>query len=520
MTAPNPIPDPLKLLIDDYLDGSLDELGTRELEQLLTADPVAREYFVRYARLNTDLHLEVRARVAGAKALNRIDELTAGRKPQRTGPAGRTFLAVATAAAVFLAMGLSWRVWGPAQNGGDPSIAWLVNAQNCQWEGGNPAGDLRAGRMLFLASGLAEVQFQCGARVVLEGPARLRLLSEKSARLMSGKLTARVPGAKTGFEIVSPQGKVIDLGTEFGVAVAADGATDVYVFEGKVEAVPADAGATGLANLMQNEAARIAAGKVTRQPAEATKGPEQFVRAIVPPPVVTPRTFRLNFDRTVPETIADGAGNGTGLTHRLPGTGFRLPAADRNLSLDPANAQLELTTTNSDINTQFRLGNGEYLGIRLADLGFTGTEDFEVKTTIPNIPALESVGQFGLYVGSRSDKNIRGGLISRREPGEYTQFLVNNADGNDADINRVGLHAPGTDIRLTLKRAGGLYSLITENRTSGSTTALTIRHPDFLNGDGDLHVGLFGANTQSNVRKTLVVKEFQATVWTVRRPDR
>jgi hypothetical protein len=259
---------------------------------------------------------------------------------------------------------------------------------------------------------------------------------------------------------------------------------------------------------------------VTRQPAEAMKGPDQFVRAIVPAPVVTPRTFRLNFDRAVPETIADVAGQGVGLTHRLPGTGGRLPAADRNLLLDVVKGQLELTTTKTDINTQFRLDIGEYLGIRLADLGFTGTEDFEVKTTIPNIPALEHVGQFGLYVGSRSDKNIRGGLISRREPGEYTQFLVNNADGNDADINRVGLHSPGTDIRLTLKRAGGLYSLVAENRTSGSTTTLTVRHPEFLDADHDLYVGLFGANTQSNVRKTLVVKEFQATVWTVAPPRR
>ncbi|HTK74574.1 MAG TPA: FecR domain-containing protein, partial [Gemmataceae bacterium] len=442
-------------------------------------------------------------------------------KPRRAYAA--TLACLLTAACCLLAVGLGWRMWGPDGSGAasEPSIAWLVNAQNCQWGGGvNPAGDLRARRVLFLASGLAEVQFQCGARVVLEGPARLELLSERSARLWSGKLTARVPGARSGFEIVLPQGKVIDLGTEFGVAVADDGATDVYVFEGKVDAVPS-AGAAGLVNLKQNESARIADGRVTRQPTDAPKGPDQFVRAIVPPPVVTPRTLRLNFDRAIPETIADGAGQGIGLTHRLPGTGSRLPAADRNLRLDPDNAQLELTTTNSDINTQYRLGNGEYLGIRLADLGFTGQEDFAVTTTIPNIPALESVGQFGLYVGPRSDKNIRGGLISRREAGEYTQFLVNNTDGNDTDINRVGLHSPGTDIRLTLKRARGLYSLITENRTSGSTTTLTIRHPEFLDGDANLFVGLFGANTQSNVRKTLIVKDFEATVWTVsRRADR
>src|SRR5262245_39523801 len=323
MTDPNPISDPLKLLIDDYLDGSLDEAGTRELERLLSTDAAAREYFVRYARLNTDLHLEVRARRAGARALNRMAEITAGSRERAAGSkrsAAKSALlyCLLPAACCLLAVGLGWRVWGPDGNApADPSIAWLVNAQNCQWQGGNPAGDLRAGRMLFLASGLAEVQFQCGARVVLEGPARLELLSEKSARLVSGKLTARVPGKRTGFEIISPHGKVIDLGTEFGVAVAQDGATDVYVFEGKAEAVPSD-GATGLVNLKQNESARIAAGGVTRQTGDSGKGPDQFVRAIVPPPVVAARTFRLNFDRAIPETIADRASQGIGLTHRLP----------------------------------------------------------------------------------------------------------------------------------------------------------------------------------------------------------
>src|SRR5262249_44784308 len=148
-----------------------------------------------------------------------------------------------------------------------------------------------------------------------------------------------------------------------------------------------------------------------------------------PPPLVRPRTLRLAFDRPVAGSIRGADGSGIGLTHRLPGTGAGLPQRDLNLRLDPGRGQLELTTTKSDINTQHQLHHGEYLGVRLSDLGFTGPEDFAVTATILNIPALEFVGQFGLYAGARSDRNIRGGVIGRRALGQYTQFLVNNEDG-------------------------------------------------------------------------------------------
>ncbi|HXG08308.1 MAG TPA: FecR domain-containing protein [Gemmataceae bacterium] len=517
MNEPTPVPEPLRDLIDDYLSGLLDEAGVRRLEERLRADAEARRYFVRYARMHTDLHLEAHARQAGARALDRIAQQDRAAIPLLRW--GTTLKMFAAAAGLLFVLGAGW--WlvkgrpNPEILGHEPAIAWLVNAQNCQWSEGEPIGDMRAGKVLKLERGLAEVRFQCGARVVLEGPASLELLSAKGARLRYGKLTARVPNPATGFEIVCPQGKVIDLGTEFGVSVSASGATEVYVFEGKVEAHATANGSAASVNLTQNQAARIAAGKV--QPVEPSAGASQFVRAIVPPPVIQPRTLRLTFDRPAEGGILDATGQGTGLTHRLPGTGRRLPTPDPNLRLNTEQQQLELTTTNSDLNTQYRLYHGEYLGIRLSDLGFTGKEDFAVTAVIPNIPALEFVGQFGLYAGVASDRNIRGGLLSSRrdEPGQYVQFLVNNPDGCDTDICKVGLLSTGMDLRLTLKRTDGRYALTVENLKDGSASTLTIRHPDFLDDEQDLFVGLFGANTQSPVRKTLFIKEFAVTVWTV-----
>ncbi len=84
------------------------------------------------------------------------------------------------------------------------------------------------------------------------------------------------------------------------------------------------------------------------------------------------------------------------------------------------------------------MDTGEYLGVRLQDLGFTGPEDFEICATIPSIPGLKVVGQFGLYAGSHSDRNIRGGLICWPRPDTYRLFLVNNSGGIDSDLYEVG----------------------------------------------------------------------------------
>ncbi len=509
------IPELLKDLLDEYLDGRLAEEQLDQLETALRNSPEARAYFVRYAQLHTDLHLEMRAAQASERALRLLPTVP---PPRRRAP-GLLWLLVA--ASVLLLVGITgWLLTRTHESvhSTEEAVAWLVNAQNCQWaEDIGPEGIMQAQRVLRLDRGLAEIRFHCGATVVLEGPATLELLSGKRARLKQGRLTARVPEAARGFEILSPQGKIIDLGTEFGMAVADNDATDVYVFQGKVEALPATPGSARAVSVIENQAARISAGQVTVNPTVPAPRPTEFVRAIVAPPVIVPRILRLTFEHANPGSLLDANGLGTGLTHRLPGTGNRLGQHDSNLRLNASRGQLELTTTDSDLNKQFKLDQGEYLGIRLSSLGFTGKEDFEVTATIPNIPALAFIGQFGLYAGARSDRNIRGGLIStrRQEPGQYTQFLVNNHHGQDMNLHKVGLLTTGADIRVTLKRTAGQYSLTVENLSEAGASSLVIRHPWYLDNESDLFVGLFGANTHSQIRKTLVIKEFAVTVWTL-----
>ncbi len=91
----------------------------------------------------------------------------------------------------------------------------------------------------------------------------------------------------------------------------------------------ADPGVT----IRQDQAARIDGPSVDREPPGIPSEPVKYVRAIEPPPIVTPRTLRLDFSRPVPGTIRDAEGRGIGLTRRLPGTGADLPELDPNLRL-------------------------------------------------------------------------------------------------------------------------------------------------------------------------------------------
>ena len=126
--------------------------------------------------------------------------------------------------------------------------ARVVRAVAAIWdEGHSPANGATAkdrlvvGQVLSLRRGMAEIAFESGARVFVEGPAVFEVESVNGGRLTVGKLVATVPPAASGFVIDTPSTKVIDLGTEFAVAVDRVGGADVHVFLGNVTAQQASA---------------------------------------------------------------------------------------------------------------------------------------------------------------------------------------------------------------------------------------------------------------------------------------
>lgn len=91
---------------------------------------------------------------------------------------------------------------------------------------------LPQGRLQF-ASGVAEIDFFCGASIVIEGPADLDILSDWEVTLHAGRLRASVPPAARGFKVNAAGTQIVDLGTEFAVEVS-DQAADVQVIDGEI----------------------------------------------------------------------------------------------------------------------------------------------------------------------------------------------------------------------------------------------------------------------------------------------
>ena len=87
---------------------------------------------------------------------------------------------------------------------------------------------------LKLESGLAQVVFYSGARVVIEGPAELQIVSPTEANCPMGRLLVEVPEPARGFRLKMDQLEVVDLGTAFGINVTR-GRSEVHVFNGEVE---------------------------------------------------------------------------------------------------------------------------------------------------------------------------------------------------------------------------------------------------------------------------------------------
>lgn len=257
-------------LIAAWLDGRIDETDSEKLQEQLLVSGAAR------ARLRELTQLDAALReLADAPSVSGVDPkilMTASPDSSIHWPAANRF-ALATsllgiAVAILLIAGLAYQFGkGQERIASRPSTsmqaipperkppidqprdqlsidepklsgyATLRRAAGMRWSPDSRAyraGDVLQAGLLQFEEGVAEIDFFCGATLVVEGPAKMILESDWSLQLLSGRLRANVPPAARGFIVKAADSEIIDLGTEFAVEVGAQTAR-VEVLEGEVK---------------------------------------------------------------------------------------------------------------------------------------------------------------------------------------------------------------------------------------------------------------------------------------------
>ncbi len=137
---------------------------------------------------------------------------------------------------LFCAAAWVWLYESDAPAVGD--FATLTQMEGCVWAADrmSPQHGERLGEDdgIELVGGVAEIEFDNGTRMVLEGPAQLSFEGPDRVACNRGSLVAIVPAEAIGFTVRTPLASVVDLGTEFGVVVEASGESEVHVFQGVV----------------------------------------------------------------------------------------------------------------------------------------------------------------------------------------------------------------------------------------------------------------------------------------------
>ena len=174
---------------------------------------------------------------------------------QRRRKVSRLSLYTAIISTAALVMMMTYVIFNPKV---EPIVAAVTDVMDAKWADDSKISDaymeLRPGRMDLLR-GFAEITFDEGAIVVIQGPAEVEVETDSQMYLHRGKVWSYVPEGALGFTIRTPGATIVDYGTEFGVSVHEDGETEAYVFAGRVDL------RTGSNPRVFENAKRLAAGE-------------------------------------------------------------------------------------------------------------------------------------------------------------------------------------------------------------------------------------------------------------------
>ncbi|NLT72158.1 MAG: hypothetical protein GXX91_15895 [Verrucomicrobiaceae bacterium] len=325
--------------LEAYLAGELDEKGRGQVEHVLRHDSDLRASFVVQAQMEAALRVLLggsaekekasfhegvlaRLRREGAddhrgfakSVLTEILEEREGLRPLRWPLLIKTGL-ISAAASIGLLLLLQTIIFdgngpGAAQTGAPHSAggfaARIERSDNLHWAEGTAArirddGWLSAG-LLEVESGTLLITFNSGATALVEGPAQISIESNNRMFLQSGRLTADVPPAATGFTVNTPRLNAVDLGTRFGVTVEENGDSELHVMEGEVKA--SRTSGNSVATLVREGLALRADSRTRSELQPVPYAGDHFTLRLGSPSIPQP-ALRYLFDETAGALVED-----------------------------------------------------------------------------------------------------------------------------------------------------------------------------------------------------------------------
>jgi hypothetical protein len=278
----------LRYLLSKSLEGNATADEMARLDSLIVEDPEARHYYAEFLHLHVSLRKLLQQDIVSLEAerdevldvglwreLARHEQMaetvvveqddlkeplqTYAEKGQSSRPLRKfsrfSMVSVAASIAAVLFVVLYIHLVPPAK----PVVATLTDSINVQWA--DPKQTLRAGdevraETYRLQAGIVSLTFESGAEVVIEGPAEYNPVSFNKMNFQSGKAFAHVPQTAIGFTIGTPESSIVDLGTDFGVAVDPVAGSEVHVYKGKVNLVAGLADQPKKSEILQQHEAR------------------------------------------------------------------------------------------------------------------------------------------------------------------------------------------------------------------------------------------------------------------------
>ena len=254
----NQLLEELESLLFDWEDKTLDDQGVQRVREILRSSEEAQEFYANWQVFQSALKLHAdsgftQLEVEKAALPRPRTNINQGRS-QIAAPwmvAATLVVCVLVGRVIFLEYANAVHSTNATVKNGSGSIpphsdlkeeisqgvAILTRLVDVEWteeQASLEVGDALQPGLLSIQSGFAQVEFFCGATVVIEGPAELVLKTSELAQVRNGRLRAQVPPAARGFSLEVDDMKVVDLGTEFGLSVTEEG-SDVQVFDGEVE---------------------------------------------------------------------------------------------------------------------------------------------------------------------------------------------------------------------------------------------------------------------------------------------